>query len=385
LHALIVDSLPAEAKAGLEALGLTVTENTSLGSHNLPGALADVDILIVGRTRVTRRALEAAPRLRLVLRAGSGAETIDLAAASERGVFVSHCPDADAGARAEHLFALVLGLDRQLHQPYPQPARGSAAGLRGRTLGLVGYYATARKAREVAVALGMRVQVCSDALTTALASEAGVRRAGTVEALLRESDIVSLHPDTPAPGVVLTAERLALLAPGATVINLSRRELIDLKAAQPLLEAGTLKLGLDVYDADDYGDEVPFAANAYPSLLATDRLAGATAQAADAIASTVLDHVEQYLLTNVVPDCINVDATTTAPATLTLRFRATEHVLAAVFEALRDGGVQVLAVHTSTFQDRASAYARIALDRAVPAAALAAITRHPHVIRADVG
>ncbi|TNF37483.1 MAG: hypothetical protein EP329_03000 [Deltaproteobacteria bacterium] len=383
MDALIVDTLPAEAKAGLEALGLRVSEDTSLGSHNLPGAIGDTQILIVGRTRVTRRTIEAAPKLRVIIRAGSGTDTIDLAAASERGVFVSHCPTADASARAELVFGLVLGLDRGLHHPYPQASRAPAHGLRGKTLGLFGYDATARKVQEIAVGLGMRVQVHSDDLTTALAAEARVRRVDSADTLFATSDVVSLHPAAANGGVVATAARIAAMQPGATLVNISRRQLIDMSAAKAALEAGTLRLGLDVYDADDYGDEVPFAADAYPTLLATDRLAGATAEAADAIASTVLGHVEQFLLTDLIPDCVNLGATDSDASTLIIRFRQSEGVLAAVFEAFRDAGVHVLAVHTGTFRGQVASYAHIVVDRTPTPALVAAITRNPHVIRLD--
>ena len=383
MHALIVDTLPAEAKAGLEALGLHVTEDTSLGSHNLPGAIADVDILLVGRTRVTRRTIEAGNKLRVIVHAGTGAETIDLTAASERGVFVSHCPEADAAARAELVLGLVLGLDRQLHRPYPQASRMTAQGLRGRTLGLYGYDATAKHLQDAAASLGMRIQVCAEDLTAARAAEARVKRATSPEELFATSDIVSLHPEGPDAAIMATADRIAAMQSGSTLINISRRGLIDLAAAKAALEAGRLRLGLDVYDPDDYGDEVPFAADAYPALLATDRLAAATAEASEAIASTVLGHVEQFLLTDLVPDCVNLGATVGVAGTLIVRFRQGEAVLAAVFEALREAGVNTLTVHTGTFRDGVAAFAHVTIDRAPTPALITAITRHPHVIRLD--
>ncbi len=194
---------------------------------------------------------------------------------------------------------------------------------------------------------------------------------------------MSLHPEGPDAALLATAECIAAMQSGSTLINISRRGLIDLAAAKAALEAGRLRLGLDVYDPDDYGDEVPFAADAYPTLLATDRLAAATAEASEAIASTVLGHVEQFLLTDVVPDCVNLGAATGVAGTLIIRFRQGEAVLAAVFVALRDAGVNALTVHTGTFRDRAAAFAHVTIDRAVTPALITALTRHPHVIRLD--
>lgn len=383
MHVLIADALPPETRAGLEALGLEVTEDASLGSHSLPGAVASVDILVVGKTRVTRRTIDAAPNLKAIIRAGSGVETIDLTAANERGVFVSHCPAADTAARAELVLGAIIALDRGLTRPFPQAERGEALGLRGRSIGLLGYDATARSIKRVAEGLGMRVHVCSDALTHALAAEAQVKLAASPEELFRSCEVVSLHPEGPETEVLATAALIALMPPRATLINISRRGLIDLAAARDALASGAIRLALDVYDADDYGDEVPFAADAYPNLLATDRLASGTIEATEAIASTVVGHIEEVLATDRVPECVNLGATLPPAATLILRYRHHENVLAATFEALRDGGVHVTDVHTGTFGEGAVAFARVALDRAPSPSVIAAITRNPHVIRLD--
>ena len=98
----------------------------------------------------------------------------------------------------------------------------------------------------------------------------------------------------------------------------------------------------------------------------------------------MLDHVEQYLISHRVPDCVNLGAPPEASTTLLCRFRPSNGLLAALFEALRDGGVHVHSVDTGTFRDHAAAYARLELDRAPAPAVLQAITRHPQVIGIDL-
>lgn len=379
MRALIVDSLPPEVGFGLEALGLQVTQDASIGSHNLPESVKDAEILVVGATRVTRRALEAGKDLRLVIHAGGGVESIDVTAASERGILVSHCGGAEAIARAELIIGMILTLDRSIHLGHG-PDRPAALGLAGRSLGLYGFDATARRLREVAHGLGLRVHVYDEAMTATRASEAGVHRSASADALFRDSDIVSLHPHDGETGVVATAERLGLLGPHGTLINAARRGLIDLVAAKEALARGELRLGLDCYDDDDFGDDVPFAIDAFASLVTTPRLEGKTTQARDAIAQTLVGHVEQFLQTDVVPDCVNVRASNSESHALIVRFRPGASVLASVFSALDDAGVRPVHVHMDEFDQGSAGYARILLDRAPPPQAMAAVARHPDLL-----
>ncbi|MCA9516214.1 MAG: pyridoxal-phosphate dependent enzyme [Myxococcales bacterium] len=258
MRALIVDSLPPEAGFGLEALGLQVTEDASIGSHNLPEAVADAEILVVGATRVTRRALEAGKDLRLVIRAGSGVDTIDVAAASERGILVSHCGAAEAVARAELIIGMILALDRGVHLAH-RKERAPALGLAGRSLGLFGFDATARRVREVARGLGLRVHVFDESMTATRASEAGVHRSASADALFSDSDIVSLHPPEGDTDVIATAERLARLGPQGTLINAARRGLIDLAAAKDALARGELKPGMRLIDSTSGNTGIAYA------------------------------------------------------------------------------------------------------------------------------
>ncbi|MFT7582406.1 MAG: D-3-phosphoglycerate dehydrogenase [Myxococcota bacterium] len=378
MRALITDTVVPELRAGLDALGLEVTEDTTLGSHGLPEAVAGFDILIAGKTRITKRTIEAADALKLIVRAGSGTESIDIAAATARGILVTHCPDADAAARAEFILGAVIALDRQVARPFPQDKGHTGVGLVGRTLGLVGYDAVAQRVTEVALRYGLRVMVCAPELSRARASEAGVRYADSLEALMRASDIVSLH-SPPNAGTVITADLLALLPDGATLVNTVKRGLIDLEAAKPHLEAGSLHLVLDVYDADDYGDDVPFAADT-DGLLATLHLAGRTHQANDAIASTVVSNVETFLASDMVPFHVNVLAEAKSDSVLLVRYKQRGTVLAKVFEALREATIHVEGIRTTRFSDGVTALVRLTLDAPATPALLTALQRNPNVI-----
>lgn len=361
MHVLVADSLPPEIISSLESLGYRVTHAPDA---DLATAVREADVLVVSRSRVTRRVVESGQRLKAILRAGVGVDTIDVPAASERGIAVAHCPDAHVHARAEHVLGLVLALDRGLGRGVSGAA--ASLGLRGRTLGLVGFDATARTLAPAATALGMRILVWDPALTPALAAEAGVHRAESVDSVFARADVVSLHPrDGVAAGVLATAERLGRLAAGASLVNITARGLVDLAAAKTALDAGGLRLALDVYDADDYGDDVPFAADAYPGLVVTFRQAGRTREADDAVAHAVVRALELFLSRRELPDAAN-EATSAARGHVVVRHSADPGVLPAIFEALREHGAAVVTLSGHGFEGGHAGLLRVEVGAAVP-------------------
>jgi len=363
MHVLIADPLPSEIVSAVESLGYRVTHAPDA---DLATAVRDADVLVVSKSRVTRRVIDAAERLNAILRAGVGVDTIDVPAASARGIAVAHCPAADVNARAEHALALTLALDRGLVRN-----AGQALGLRGRTLGLVGFDATAKALGAAASALGMRVLVWDPALTPALAAEAGVHRSDSIDAVFTRAEVVSLHPtDGAAAGVIASEARIGKLAQGATLINVTARGLVDLQAVKNGLEAGSLRFGQDVYDANDYGDDVPFAADAYPGLLATYRAAGKTRAAEDAVAHAVLRALEQFLVQRTMPDATNLGGDSTsrgdgARSHLVVRHSADPGVLPAVFEALREQSATIVSLGGQSFEGGQAGVVRFELAGAV--------------------
>ncbi|MBL8785471.1 MAG: hypothetical protein JNJ59_11255 [Deltaproteobacteria bacterium] len=356
MHVLIADTMTEETRAGLEGLGVMLTYAPDLEPHALPDRVKDVDVLVVGKTRVTRRTIEAGTRLGAVLRAGVGIDTIDSQAASERGIIVADCGEADVHARAELAMGLVVALDRGLHGK-----AGGGAGMRGRTFGLLGWDPVAQALARIAQGFGMRVLVHAKRLTPTLAAEAGVHWCDSADSLFGRVDVLSLHPEDATPQVMATAERIARLGEGATLIVVTARGLVDLAAAKARLEAGTLRLGLDVYDANDYGDDVPFAADAFPGLLATLRKGGQTRQVEDAINHQLVSAVETFLTRRVMPGAKNL-GTARGAAILLVRHRPGPEVLAAIFDALNDGGAAILGLESQSFDGGQAALLRVTLS-----------------------
>jgi D-3-phosphoglycerate dehydrogenase len=362
MNVLVIDEMSEETRAGLNGLGLVLTYEPDLQSHALASVIGDTQVLVTGKTRVTRSAIEAGSRLQAILRAGVGVDVIDTQAASERGIIVSDCGNADINARAELAIGLVLALDRGL-----QRGPGGASGLRGRTFGIHGWDPVAPVLAKIAQGFGMRVLVAAKALTPTLAAEAGVHWADTADALYKRADIVSLHPEDPAE-LLATATRIALLHDAATLVDVAGRGHIDLAAAAERLNNKTLRLGLDAYDANDYGDDVPFAADLGPQLAVTFRQAGKTRQVDEVVAHQVVSALESFLTERTMPGTQNLGPTRGAAALL-IRHLPGPEVLAAVFETLKDADFAVNNVESRSFSGGHAALLRVALPR-VPGADL---------------
>ena len=263
--------------------------------------IADAEALIVrSATKVTPELMEKAHRLRVVGRAGVGVDNIDLEEATRRGVLVMSTPGGNAVSVAEHTFALMLGLARQvprldksMHEGKWE--KGSAAGteVRGKTLGLIGL---GRIGSEVAVraeAFDMRVLGYDPYISEAAARELQVELV-PLERLLAESDFISLHTAvSPATQNLINATTIAQMKQGARIINAARGELIDEAALAEALKSG--KLGgaaLDVFVEEPTKNT---ALVGLPNVVATPHIAGSTTEAQEEVGTQVAVQVRDYL------------------------------------------------------------------------------------------
>jgi D-3-phosphoglycerate dehydrogenase len=282
--------------------------------ETLIAEIADAEALIVrSATKVTSELMEKAPRLRVVGRAGVGVDNIDLDEATRRGVLVMSTPGGNAVSVAEHTFALMLALARQvprldktMHEGKWE--KGSAAGteVRGKTLGLIGL---GRIGSEVAVraeAFDMRVLGYDPYISEAAAREMQVELV-PLEQLLAESDFVSLHTAvSPATQNLINAKTLAQMKKGARLINAARGELIDEGALAEALKSGQLAgAALDVFVTEPPKDS---ALTGLPNVIATPHVAGSTAEAQEEVGTQVAVQVRDYLAEGVIRNAVNLPA-----------------------------------------------------------------------------
>src|ERR1700756_1528410 len=282
--------------------------------ENLNAEIADAEALIVrSATKVTPELMEKAPRLRVVGRAGVGVDNIDLEEATRRGVLVMSTPGGNAVSVAEHTFALLLALARQvprldkaLHEGRWEKSSAAGTEVRGKTLGLIGL---GRIGSEVAVraeAFDMHVLGYDPYISEAAAREVQVELV-PLERLLAESDFVSLHTAlSPATQNLINANTLAQMKTGARLINAARGELVDEAALAEALKRG--KLGgaaLDVF-VEEPPKNSPLTA--LPNVIGTPHVAGSTTEAQEEVGTQVAVQIRDYLAEGVIRNAVNLPA-----------------------------------------------------------------------------
>ncbi len=270
-----------------------------------PGVLADrlrdadVAVNIRGRTRFSADILHACPKLRLISIWGTGTDNVDLKAAAARGITVTNTPGANAIAVAEHTLALMLGVLKQLalgDQAIRQGGwpRNLVPQLRGKRLGILGTGLIGREVAAMAKGLGLDVLAWTFHPDAGLAARLGFRYVGLDE-LLRTSDILSLHMRaTPDTLHFLSRERLALLKPGAFLVNTARGILVDEAAlVEALREKCLAGAGLDVFETEPLPPGHPLTT--LPNVLLTPHAAGMTPEVIQIGLAMAVENVENYL------------------------------------------------------------------------------------------
>jgi len=266
-----------------------------LSEDELVERVRDVDVLVVrSRTKVTRRVVEAARRLKAVMRAGVGVDNIDLEAARERGVVVVNTPGAPAESVAELTMAFALCLARRI----PLLDRSMKEGrwlkgtvgveLRGRTMGIIGLGSVGSIVARLAKAFGMRVVAYDPYVPRERAEELGVELL-SLEELLSTSDFVTIHvPLTPETRGMIGRREISLMKDGAFLINTSRGEVVDEEALYEALTTGKLAgAALDVYQREPPPPDHPLIK--LDNVICTPHIGGSTGEAQLRIAESMAE------------------------------------------------------------------------------------------------
>ncbi len=221
-------------------------------------AARDADALIIGFVPITARVMDALPRLRCVVRYGVGYETIDVPAATARGIQIANVPDYCIPEVADHAMALLLALARKVIPLDASLRRGEWATLKtakpvrrieGQTLGLIGMGRIGSAVARRALSFGMRVIVHDKYLSPDQAKAAGATLVD-LEALLRDADFISIHtPLTPETHHLINAAAIERMKPSAYLINVARGAIVDTQALAEALQAGRIAgAALDVFE-----------------------------------------------------------------------------------------------------------------------------------------
>ena len=398
MRVLIADEFEQSGRDELARLGCEVRFAPKLKDEAL---VADVeqfrpDVLVVRGTKVPEAVL-AAGALKLVVRAGAGYNTIDVAAASRRGIYVSNCPGKNSIAVAELAFGLILALDRQIPDnvialrqgQWNKSAFSKARGLYGRTLGLIGLGQIGREVALRAKAFGLPVVAWSRSLTADAARQLGVQRMDSPVAVASASDIVSLHVALNAQTKgLIDALFFAAMRPGAYFINTARAEVVDQVALARAIRAkghprrpGRLRRRTHRRHRRIRRRVSP---NSPASTARTTSAHPPSRRRRPSRAETVRI-IRTFLQTGKVPNVVNLARTTPATCALVVRHLDRPGVLAGVLDAIRAAEINVQEMENIIFEGAQAAVARIHLETAPGPEVIARIqSSSPHILEVSL-
>ncbi|MFT3860365.1 NAD(P)-dependent oxidoreductase [Micropruina sp.] len=396
MRVLVADAFEPSGLDALADAGCEVVYRPQAKDQALVDQVAAVapDVLIVRSTKVPAAVLAAAP-LKLVVRAGAGYNTIDVAAASRLGIYVSNCPGKNSIAVAELAFALIAALDRRVADNvadlragvWNKAEYGKARGLYGRTLGLIGLGGIGSAMVPRAHAFGMPVVAWSRSLTDQRASELGVTRVGSPAEVARACDVVSVHLALNGhTRGLLNADFFAQLRDGAYFINTSRGEVIDEAALAAAVRDKGVRAGLDVFADEPAGGRGEFhpAIVDLPGVYGTHHIGASTQQAQLAIADEAVRIVRVFAQTGTVPNVVNLARATPATCTVVIRHLDRPGVLAAALDVISRAGLNVQEMENVVFEGGEAAVARINVEGSLRPSLVSAIRGHDSVLDVQV-
>ena len=315
---LVVDPLSKSALLSLQTFGAGLTYAPELRSELLVEAARETEILVVRDTAVDVAAMDAAPSLALIVQAGARLNTIDINAATQRGIYVANCPGKDASAVAELVIGLLIAADRNIvtatndlragdwkSKTYP-----NGMGLAGRTIGIVGFGAAGQAVAAAARGLGMDVVAWSRTLTPKKAMIHNVGFCATPNELAHRADVVSVHLAANAATYHFVDRRfLQQMHDGAYLINTSRGELVDSSALKEAIRRKGLRVALDVFENEPTEENGVFADTELASMIiATPHLGASTRQAIEEISREVIRVIGAFIASGIPSNVVNAPA-----------------------------------------------------------------------------
>jgi D-3-phosphoglycerate dehydrogenase len=311
VNIIVADDLPASALDLLRAEGWNVDARTGRAPDQLAADVADADAIVVrSATRVTAALIDAAPQLRVIARAGTGVDNVDVPAASARGIVVMNAPGANSISVAELAMGLVLAMAR--HVPAADAAMKQAKWekkkflgeeVRDKTLGLVGLGRIGQEVARRAAAFNMRIIAHDPFISEQVARDLGVQLV-SMDDLFARADYVSLHmPSTAQTRQLVNADRLARAKKGIRIINTARGDLIDEKALADAIEAGHVAgAALDVFTKEPTIDH---RLQMLPQVIATPHIAASTREGQELVGVETAAALRDFLKDGIIRNAVN--------------------------------------------------------------------------------
>jgi D-3-phosphoglycerate dehydrogenase len=307
----IADGLPASAIEILRQPDWNIDSRSGRPAADLLADLADADALVVrSATKVTQAMIDAAPRLRVIARAGTGVDNVDVPAATARGIVVMNAPGANSLSVAELAMGLILAMSRNIPAADAsmkaskwEKSKFAGAEIRSKTLGLVGLGRIGQEVAARAHAFAMTVIAHDPFISAEMAAALGVELV-SLDDLCARADYISLHlPALASTRHLFDAERLAKCKKGVRIVNTARGELMDEQALAAAIEAGHVAgAGLDVFETEPPGD---WRLATLPQVVATPHIAASTKEAQEQVGSETAAAVRDFLKDGIIRNAVN--------------------------------------------------------------------------------
>lgn len=389
---LVADSIAPVGIRALKQAGHQVEAHPALEADALLEALKShaPHVLVVRSTRVTADMLDASDNLSLIVRAGAGYDTIDVAGASRRGLFVANCPGKNAVAVAELTMGLLLALDRRIPDNVAEARAGrwnkkayaQAAGVKNRRLGVIGVGNIGTAVIQRAQAFEMNIIAWSRSLTREDADRMGIGWRSDPLEVAADADMVTLHVAATSDTKHLANRAFfEAMSDGALFVNTSRAAVVDEEALAWAVEAKDLRVGLDAMEGEPAQKEAAFEHPLadHPNVYMTHHIGASTQQAQNATAQEVARVITTYDETGAVPNCVNLAIQTPATHQLTVRHRDKVGVLAAVLDEMRRAAWNIQEMDNLIFEGAQAASASIRFDGPMDDDVIRRIQRHEDV------
>jgi len=313
MKVLVSDKLSDQGVKILKDAGLTVDVNTKLTPEELLKVIPDYEGLVVrSGTKVTREVLAAAAKLKVVGRAGSGLDNVDLEEATRRGVVVMNTPGGNTITTAEHTIALMLSMVRLI----PQATASTKAGkwekgrftgieLYNKLLGVVGMGQIGGHVARLAQGLLMQVIAYDPSLSPETAKKAGVEKV-TLEELFRRADIITVHvPLTPETTKLINADSFKLMKDGVRIVNCARGGIVDEAALYDALASGKVAgAAMDVFEKEPADPNNPLLK--LDPVVCTPHVGAATTEAQEQVAVAIAEQIGDYLIRGIIRHAANL-------------------------------------------------------------------------------
>ncbi|MBA4543106.1 MULTISPECIES: phosphoglycerate dehydrogenase [Thermoactinomyces] len=285
----------------LEAEDVEVKRKPGLTGEELFSAIETADALLVrSQTKVTAELIEKASRLKVIARAGVGVDNIDVPAATKKGIIVVNAPDGNTISTAEHTFAMLIALARNIPQAYRSVISGEwnrknfvGVELNQKTLSIIGLGRIGTELAKRAKAFRMNVVAFDPYLSDERAAKIGVKKA-TFEEAIAAGDFITVHtPLTKETRHLINKETFSLMKDGVRILNCARGGIIDEEALYDAIQSGKVAgAALDVFENEPPGEHPLFS---LPQVIATPHLGASTLEAQENVAVDVCEEVLHIL------------------------------------------------------------------------------------------